>query len=78
MQLSEAIRKRIVNLVIEKNITLHRLALLSGIPYSTLSSFINKKSKSPTIDTILHICEGLNIELKDFFMDDLFKDVESE
>lgn len=78
MQLSEAIRKRIVNLVIENNITLHRLALLSGIPYSTLSSFINKKSKSPTIDTILHICEGLNIELKDFFMDDLFKDVESE
>ena len=78
MQLSEAIRKRIVNLVIENNITLHRLALLFGIPYSTLSSLINKKSKSPTIDTIPHICEGLNIELKDFFMDDLFKDVESE
>ena len=45
MQLSEAIRKRIINLANEHNITLHKLALCSGIPYSTLSSFINKKVK---------------------------------
>ena len=30
------------------------------------------------LDTLLHICEGFNIELKDFFDDPLFKDVEQD
>lgn len=78
MQLSEAIRRRIINLADERNITLHKLSLEAGIPYSTLSSFINGKSQSPKLATLLHICEGLGIELNDFFTDKLFKDVEED
>ena len=78
MKLSEAVKTRIINLVNEKNITLHRLSLESGISYSTLSSFINGKSQSPKLVTLLHICEGLWIELNEFFTDDLFKDVEED
>lgn len=78
MKLSEAVKKRIINLANEKDITLHRLSLESGISYSTLSSFINGKSQSPKLVTLLHICEGLGIELNDFFTDDLFKDVEED
>ena len=78
MQLSEAVKKRIINLVNEKDITLHKLSLRAGISYSTLSSFINGKSKSPKLVTLLHICEGLGIELNEFFTDDLFKDVEED
>lgn len=78
MKLSEAVKKRIINLTNEKNITLHRLSLNSGISYSTLNSFINGKSQSPKIVTLLHICEGLEIELNEFFTDDLFKDVEED
>lgn len=78
MKLSEAVKKRIINLANEKNITLHRLSLNSGISYSTLSSFINGKSQSPKLVTLLHICEGLSIELNEFFTDDLFKDVEED
>ena len=44
MQLSEAVRRRIINLANQRKITLHRLSLESGISYSTLSSFINGKS----------------------------------
>lgn len=77
MQLSKAIKIRIVNLCINKNITLHQLSLRAGIPYSTLNSFMNK-NKTITISTLLHICEGLDIELKDFFDDKLFKDVIDE
>ena len=51
MQLSEAIRRRIINLADERNITLHKLSLEAGIPYSTLSSFINGKSQSPKPNT---------------------------
>lgn len=78
MQLSKAVRKRIINLDNKKNITLHRLSLDSGISYSTLSSFINGKSQSPKLVTLLHICEGLGIELSEFLTDGLFKDVEED
>lgn len=78
MQLSKAVRKRIINLAKERNITLHKLALDSGISYSTLNSFINGKSQSPKLVTILHLCEGLGIKLNEFFEDKLFKDVEED
>ena len=75
MQLSTAVRQRIINLAIEKDITLHQLSLDAGIPYSTLSSFLNGKSEMPKLSTIFLICEGLNISLSEFFNDRLFKDV---
>lgn len=78
MQLSEAVKKRIINLANERDLNLHRLSLKAGISYSTLSIFINGKSESPKLVTLLHICEGLGIELNEFFTDDLFKDVEED
>ena len=78
MELSEAVKERILKLSTRKNITLHRLSLDSGISYSTLSSFMNGKCKSPNLTTVLHLCEGLGIELNEFFTDDVFKDVEDD
>ncbi len=78
MRPSEAVRRRIIKLADERNMTLHRLSLESGISYSTLNSFINGKSESPKLVTLLHICEGLGIELNEFFTDKLFKDVEED
>lgn len=78
MELYNAVKDRILNLAKTNNITLHKVSINSGISYSTLNSFINGKCKSPNLSTILHICEGFNMELKDFFDDDLFKDVEDE
>ena len=78
MLLCTAVRQRIIIIASERNITLHKLALNSGIPYSTLSSFMNAKSNSITLTTLLHLCEGANINLEDFFKDKLFQDVEAE
>ncbi len=78
MKLSEAVKQRIINLANEQNITLHKLSLNAGLAYSTLSSFLNGKSSSPKLVTILHICEGFNIELHDFFNDKLFENVEED
>ena len=78
MLLSEAVRKRIIKLAKEKKITLHKLANLSGIPHSTLNSFMNGKSNSPKLVTLLHICEGFGIELKEFFDDVMFRNVEED
>lgn len=78
MTLSNAVKQRIINLASERKITLHKLALESGVPYSTLSSFLNGKCTSITLTTLLHICEGSGIRIKDFFDDPLFKNVTSE
>ena len=78
MQLSDAVQKRIIGLCEEQKITLNKLSIKSGLSYSTVFSIFYGKSKSPKLATILHICEGFNIELSDFFKDPLFKDVEFE
>ncbi len=78
MELSQAVRQRIINLANDKKITLHKLSLNSGISYSTLNSFMNGKCKSPNLATILHLCEGFGIELNEFFTDIIFKNVEAD
>lgn len=78
MELSLAVKKRILKLSVSRNISLHRLSLDSGISYSTLNSFMNGKCKTPNLTTVLHICEGFGIELNEFFLDDVFKDVTNE
>lgn len=35
------------------------------------------KVKEPTISSLIHICEGFDIQLKDFFDSPYFKDVEA-
>ncbi len=36
------------------------------------------KSKNPKLLTIVRLCDGLHISLKDFFDDELFEDIERE
>ena len=77
MTLSEATKQRIINLAKSKNITLHKFAQISGLQYSTLSSFMNGKCESITLTTLLHICEGAGISPKEFFSDPLFDKVDN-
>lgn len=78
MTLNTAILNRINNLCKERNITLNKLATLSGITQSTLENLILGNTKYPRIITISYICQGLQIELKDFFDDSLFKNLDDE
>lgn len=45
---------------------------------STLSTFMNAKRELLTLKTLLHICEGFEISLSEFFHDSLFDDVEQD
>lgn len=78
MNLSNALKQRIINLAKSQEMSMHRLTLKSGLPYSTISSFLNGKCTSITLTTLLHICEGSGIELKEFFDDELFKGVKPD
>lgn len=78
MLLGDAIRKRINDLAIERNISLHMVSTMAGITHSTLNALMNKKSNDPKTSTILHICEGLDIELWEFYNNPVFKNVKHE
>ena len=78
LTLEQAIRNRILILAKEKNLTINKVSTLSGMPHTTLLSFMNNETHDPRISTLLHICEAFDISLNDFFNDTLFKDVKSE
>ena len=78
MQLSDAIRLKINKLIKDNNVNVWSICKYSGIPCSTLTTFLNGKTKLLKIDTLLHICEVFNVTLSDFFNDELFIEVESE
>ena len=78
MDLSEAIRIRINNLITEHNLNVSKLSTLAGISRATLSKFLAGKRKFLRIDMIEFICEALEIKLKDFFDDKIFDNIEME
>ena len=78
MTLQEAIKIRVLDLCKKNKITINGLAMLSGMPQSTVNSLIDGSSHNPKMLTILRICLGLDIELKDFFDHDVFSGLDDE
>ena len=78
MDLSQAVRIRINNLIDERNLNVSKLSTLAGISRSTLSKFLAGKRKIIRLDIIEYICEALNMKLKDFFNDSIFDNIEME
>lgn len=54
------------------------LSYKSTVPMTTLMHIINCSTKNPGIFTIIKICNGLDITIKDFFDSDEFKNIEYE
>jgi len=78
MELSEAIVLRIKQLLKEKNMKTYDLSIKSGVPRSTISLFLSRETKTIRLENLLYICEGFDMELKDFFDDKVFKNVEAK
>ena len=78
MTLTDAVRQRIKNLLKQNNMNIWKLYKLTGVSASTLTYFINQERGLITMKTLLHICEGFKIGLKDFFDDPLFENVEED
>lgn len=78
MKLSDAIRKRIKFYLKEKNMNVWKLCKMSGIPCSTISTFMSGKTELIKLDTLLHICEGFGITLGEFFTEPMFDTVEQD
>ena len=62
----ESVRRLILLLAQEKNISINKLASLSGLTQSTLDSLLKGKSKNPKIQTLHKIANGLDIPYDEF------------
>jgi transcriptional regulator with XRE-family HTH domain len=67
MHISKAVAKRIKILCKEKDISINRLATLSGVTQSTIDSIIKGKSRNPQLVTLMKISNGLGISIVEFF-----------
>lgn len=76
MDINEAIKTRILELVEENNTTLTALCLNSNLTPSTIFDFMSGKSRCPKVITIKKICSGVNITLQEFFARDYFNDID--
>jgi len=78
MYLSDAVRQRVKHYQKEKGMSLWALFKASGVPMSTLAAFMSKRTELIKLDTLLHICEGFQITITEFFEDDVFNEVEQD
>ena len=74
MRSKRAIQLRIMDLCYDRNLTLNGLARVCGITQSTLNNIVSGRNNS----TIQKICDGLEIDLPQFFDSDLFRNLEQE
>lgn len=78
MTIGEAVKNRIVELSIERNISINKMSMMSGITQSTLNNIISGRNNSTTVSTIKKICDGLGISILDFFNSSVFSNLDDE
>ena len=78
MKIQSAVSEKLTKIMIERKMSVNKLASISCLTQSTVDSLVNGKSKNPKLLTIVRICDGLNMKLSDFFDDELFDDIDRE
>ena len=72
------VKNRILQLLGEKNMSIHRLAIESAVAPSSIKNILYGKSKNPGIVTIKMLCDGFGITLVEFFDTEEFRNLEQE
>ena len=72
MQLNEAISARLTELLRERGMTQYQLYIKSGVPKSTIGNVVNRSYDSVKLRVIHELCQGLQINISDFFNSPLF------
>lgn len=78
MTIGEACKARILELCQQRNITVNKLAIISGVTQSTLNNVISGRNHSVTVSTLQKLCDGLEISITEFFTSDVFTGIEQE
>ncbi|MBQ9162255.1 MAG: helix-turn-helix transcriptional regulator [Clostridia bacterium] len=72
------VKNRILQLLGEKRMSIHKLAMESAVPPSSVKNILYGKSVNPGIVTIKMMCDGFGITLTEFFNTPEFEQLEQE
>lgn len=78
MDTYSVVKNRLLRLLEEKQMSIHKLAIESAVPPSTIKNILYGKSKNPGIVTIKMLCDGLGVTLIEFFNTKDFYELEQE
>lgn len=73
MTIAEALSVRLTELMNEKHLTAYRLSMLTGVNQTTIADIKKKRNNSVNLRIIFELCQGLGIEIVEFFNSPLFK-----
>ena len=74
----DAVKNRIIQLLEERKMSIHKLAIESGVAPSSIKNILYGESQNPGIVTIKILCDGFGITLVEFFDTDEFRNLEQE
>ena len=66
-QYSQIIVNRILSLYQQRDFTIYQLSMMSGVSYSPLVNFINRKTFNPRIKTLHKVASAFSLTLSEFF-----------
>lgn len=73
-----AVKNRLLQLLGERNMSIHKLAIESAVPPSSVKNILYGKSQNPGIVTLKMLCDGLGISLLEFFDAPVFAALKQE
>lgn len=73
-----AVKNRILQLLGEKRMSIHKLAMESAIAPSSIKNILYGKSQNPGIVTLKLLCDGFGITLIEFFDTEEFRKLDQE
>lgn len=76
IKLSEAIAKRVKDLLKEQNMTQYQLYIKSGVPQTTISAIVRNLHERPYVTVIYDIAQGFGVSLSEFFNSSVFDEIE--
>lgn len=72
MTVSQAVAKRINQLLTERKMTQYRLEQNSGIQHGTMNGIMSARNKGIELNTVMMIARGFNMTVTEFLNDPIF------
>ena len=72
MTVSDAVAKRVENILRERGMSIYRLELLSGIQHGHMQWIMGRRGKTVTLSTVMMLAKGLGMTTIEFLDDELF------
>lgn len=70
--INDAVVERLCKYMGERNLTQYKLSRISGVPFATIKSIMQKRTNGISLKTIIMLSDGLGIKPSEFLDSDAF------